>query len=134
MIYIYRFIPYLIYIKAKPKTIKLFDISWQLKVDESDIKDVLSCVQSYLDSVKLIDYLCIYTNSWQYEISELELRDNLNTYNYRLSVDGLSDPPHYFRNKLEAKIFTDSRLQNQNLVYKSLPLYRNPFVKITGAK
>ena len=132
MIYIYRFIPYLIYIKAKPKTIKLFDISWKLKVDESDIKDVLTLVQSYLESVKLLDYLCTSTNSWQYEISELELRDNLNTYNYRLSVDGY--PAHYFRNKLEAKIFTDSRLQNQNLVYKSLPLYRNPFVKITGAK
>ena len=134
MIHIYRYIPYLIYIKAKPKMIKLFDINWRLKVDETDIKDVLSLVQSYLESVKLLDYLCIYTNRWHFDISELDLKYKLTPYNYQLSVDDVNQLLYYFRNKVEAERFAESRLQNKKLVYRLLPLYRNPFVKLTGVK
>ena len=134
MIFIYRYIPYLIYIKDRPKTIKLFDTRWQLKVDESDIKKVLTLVDDYLSQVTLHDYRCIYTDCWQYDISELGLRDNLKPYNYRLSVDDVNYLPHYFKSKLEAERFTDSKLQNRGLTYHWLPLYRNPFNKYTGIK
>lgn len=132
---IYRFIRYIINREDKPEGKKrtyndLYDVDWQLKVDEEDIRQLLDIISSYFSclsdsrytSLKLFFFYYGDLSHWCYVINKLEFRDNLKPHVWIVKSED-RECLYFFRDSISASRYT----KNHTAQTKVKLLYRKPF-------